>query len=77
MNSKIEKQQEADSLLNPKKRKGDFDMAEYECKVCGWIYSEAEGAEEQGVAPGTKWAAVPDSFECPLCGAGKEDFELK
>lgn len=52
-------------------------MAEYECKVCGYIYSEAEGCEEQGIAPGTKWADVPDSFECPLCGAGKEDFELK
>ncbi len=52
-------------------------MAEYECKVCGYIYSEADGCEEQGVAPGTKWADVPDSFECPLCGAGKEDFEQK
>jgi rubredoxin len=52
-------------------------MAQYECKVCGYIYDEAEGCEEQGVAPGTKWADVPDSFECPLCGVGKEDFELK
>jgi len=52
-------------------------MAQYECKVCGYIYDEAEGCDEQGVAPGTKWADVPDSFECPLCGAGKEDFELK
>lgn len=52
-------------------------MAEYECKVCGYIYSEAEGCEEQGVAPGTKWADVPDGFECPVCGAGKEEFELK
>ena len=52
-------------------------MAEYECKVCGYIYSEESGCEEQGVAPGTKWADVPDSFECPLCGVGKEEFELK
>jgi rubredoxin-NAD+ reductase len=52
-------------------------MAEYECKVCGWVYSEAEGSEDQGIAPGTKWADLPDDFECPLCGAGKEDFELK
>ncbi len=65
------------------KGKPDFDferrtaMAEYECKVCGYIYSEADGCEEQGVAPGTKWAAVPDNFECPLCGAGKDEFELK
>ncbi len=52
-------------------------MAQYECKVCGYFYDEAEGCAEQGIAPGTKWADVPDSFECPLCGAGKEDFELK
>jgi rubredoxin len=58
-------------------RKGDQSMAEYECTVCGYIYKEADGCEEQGVAPGTKWADVPDSFECPLCGASKEDFEQK
>lgn len=52
-------------------------MAKYECKLCGYVYDEAEGCEEQGVAPGTKWADVPDDFECPLCGAGKEDFEAK
>lgn len=52
-------------------------MAQYECKVCGYFYDEAEGCAEQGIAPGIKWADVPDSFECPLCGAGKEDFELK
>jgi len=52
-------------------------MAEYECTVCGYIYSEENGCEEQNVAPGTKWENVPDSFECPLCGAGKESFEKK
>jgi rubredoxin len=57
--------------------KGDKEMAQYECKVCGYIYDEAEGCDEQGVAPGTTWANVPDSFECPLCGAGKDEFELK
>lgn len=47
-------------------------MAEYECKVCGWIYSGAEGYEDAGIAPGTKWADVPDSFECPLCGVSRD-----
>lgn len=52
-------------------------MAEYECKVCGYVYREADGLEEQGIAPGTKWADVPDDFECPVCGVGKDEFELK
>lgn len=52
-------------------------MAEYVCKVCGYIYSESDGCEEMNVAPGTKWTDVPDDFECPLCGVGKEEFELK
>jgi rubredoxin len=27
------------------------------------------------VAAGTKWEDVPDDWECPVCGAGKDDFE--
>ncbi|MBW2321779.1 MAG: rubredoxin, partial [Deltaproteobacteria bacterium] len=25
--------------------------------------------------PGTKWEDVPDDWECPVCGASKDDFE--
>ncbi len=46
----------------------------YECGVCGWVYDEKEGDPENGIAPGTKWADLPDDFECPLCGVGKEEF---
>ncbi|MEX1329251.1 MAG: rubredoxin, partial [Desulfobacterales bacterium] len=28
-----------------------------------------------GVAAGTKWEDVPDDWECPVCGAGKDAFE--
>jgi len=52
-------------------------MAEYVCKVCGYVYSEENGCEEQGVASGTKWEDVPDDFECPICGVGKDEFEKK
>lgn len=44
------------------------------CDVCGWIYDEALGCAEQGLAPGTRWQDVPEDFECPLCGVGKELF---
>ena len=45
----------------------------YEC-VCGYVYDEAAGDPDNGLQPGTKWADVPDSFECPLCGMGKDAF---
>lgn len=46
------------------------------CEVCGYIYSEAAGDEDYGLAPGTRWDDVPEDWECPDCGAGKSDFEM-
>ena len=50
-------------------------MAKYVCSVCGYVYYESEGIPEDGVAKGTKWKDLPADWECPLCGAGKDDFE--
>ena len=44
------------------------------CNVCGWEYNELEGYPEGGIAPGTKWADIPEDFQCPLCFVGKEEF---
>ncbi|NMA93810.1 MAG: rubredoxin [Clostridiales bacterium] len=49
----------------------------YVCDVCGWVYDEELGDEDLGIAPGTKWEDLPDTFECPLCGVGKESFSLE
>ena len=49
----------------------------YACDVCGWIYNEAEGYPEGGIAPGTPWEQVPEDFECPLCGVGKDQFSAE
>ncbi len=48
----------------------------WECMVCGWIYDEAKGWSEDGIAPGTRWADIPKDWTCPECGVGKEDFEM-
>jgi len=29
------------------------------CLICGWIYDEAAGAPDEGIAPGTPWEQVP------------------
>lgn len=47
----------------------------YVCTVCGFIYDEAAGDPDNGVAPGTAWANVPEDYVCPLCGVGKDMFE--
>ncbi len=50
--------------------------SKWECIVCGWIYDEATGDPDSGIAPGTKFEDIPDDWLCPDCGVGKEDFEL-
>lgn len=46
------------------------------CQLCGLIYHESEGWPEEGIAPGTAWADVPDTWLCPECGATKADFDM-
>jgi rubredoxin len=51
-------------------------MKKYMCLICGWIYDEAEGCADDGIAPGTRWDDVPMNWTCPECGARKDDFEM-
>ena len=40
-------------------------MKKYVCDVCGYVYDEALGDPDNGIAPGTKWEDLPEDFECP------------
>jgi rubredoxin len=51
-------------------------MKTYQCAVCGFIYDEAAGMPEEGIAPGTLWEDIPADWECPDCGVAKADFEM-
>lgn len=44
------------------------------CNACGFIYKEAEGDPDSGLPPGTRFADIPDDWECPLCAVTKADF---
>lgn len=46
------------------------------CVVCGFVYDEADGLPEEGIAPGTRWEDVPEDWVCPDCGVTKSDFEM-
>lgn len=49
-------------------------MKKYVCSVCGYVYDEAAGDPDNGVAAGTKWEDVPEDWVCPLCSVGKDMF---
>jgi len=49
-------------------------MQKYVCGICGYVYDPAIGDPENGVAPGTAFANLPDGWVCPVCGAGKTEF---
>mgnify|MGYP003235616392 CR=1 FL=1 len=41
-------------------------MEKYVCDVCGYVYDEAAGDPDNGIAPGTRWEDLPEDFLCPL-----------
>jgi rubredoxin len=46
----------------------------YECEICGYIYDPAIGDAGAGIKPGTPFEDLPNDWECPICGASKEEF---
>jgi len=50
-------------------------MAQYECTVCGYIYDPQLGDPDSGTKPGTPFEELPDDWVCPVCGAGKDQFQ--
>jgi len=50
-------------------------MEKYVCTICGYVYDPEQGDPDNGIDPGTKFEDLPDDWECPVCGASKDDFE--
>jgi rubredoxin len=50
-------------------------MQKYRCVVCGYIYDPDIGEPDNGILPGTRFEALPDTYVCPVCGAPKDQFE--
>jgi rubredoxin len=60
---------------NPLDRTEGTAMQKMVCTVCGYVYDPAKGDSGSGVKPGTPFEKLPDDWVCPVCGAGKDDFE--
>ena len=50
-------------------------MVAYVCALCGYEYDVEMGLPECGIEEGTEFEDLPEDFTCPLCGAGKSEFD--
>lgn len=46
------------------------------CGKCDYIYDEALGDPDWGIAPGTRFEDIPDNWKCPVCGMKKSGFKV-
>jgi rubredoxin len=51
-------------------------MKQYSCNVCGYVYDPAVGDPDNEVKPGVAFEAIPESWVCPICGVGKDEFTV-
>jgi hydroxylamine reductase len=52
-------------------------MKKYKCVACDYIYDPATGDPDGGIDAGTDFEDIPDDWTCPVCGIGKDGFELE
>lgn len=53
-----------------------FESQRYECVECKYIYNPKSGNEKAGIKPGTEFEDLPEDWVCPVCGEGKDMFEM-
>ena len=51
------------------------EMKKYKCTLCEYVYDPEVGDPDGEIEPGTAIEDLPDDWLCPVCGAGKADFE--
>jgi UDP-GlcNAc:undecaprenyl-phosphate GlcNAc-1-phosphate transferase len=52
------------------------DNQRYECVECKYIYNPKFGNEKAGIKAGTSFEDLPEDWVCPVCGEGKDMFEI-
>jgi rubredoxin len=52
-------------------------MKKFVCKLCGYVYDPAVGDPDNAIPAGTSFENLPATWVCPVCGAGKEEFEAE
>ena len=63
--------------MEKKEGRSTEDTMKYICELCGYVYDEKCGDEENGIDPGTEFDELPRGWVCPMCAADKEDFQAE
>jgi rubredoxin len=66
----------AGATVAPQAVKGTPGTRVWQCMLCAFVYDEAKGMPDEGIAPGTPWEDVPETWYCPDCSASKSDFRM-
>ena len=48
-------------------------MDKYICGACGCVYDPDKADPSQGIAPGTPFEDLPDTWVCPKCKVDKSE----
>ena len=69
----IHAEQKSDSA-NRDTIKKDITRQNPTCNICGHVYDSVAGDVPHGIAAGTTFEFLPDTWVCPACGASKKQF---
>lgn len=61
--------------MGPFSRQRSGKVKKYTCTICNYVYDPKVGDPDNGIEPGIAFEDLPEDWVCPVCGAGKEDFE--
>src|SRR5258708_12088489 len=61
---------------DPRIHMSDDPYKSWQCRTCGFIYDEAAGAPDEGLAPGTRWADIPDDWVSPQSAPPTTDSDI-
>ncbi|HOP30854.1 MAG TPA: flavin reductase [Spirochaetota bacterium] len=66
----------APTYIDPAKNQKKISESEkYKCLLCGHVYDPSEGDPEGKIPAGTEFKDLPESWQCPICGADKGSFD--
>lgn len=47
---------------------------QYICNVCDYVYDTEIGDPDNALPAGTSFADIPETWVCPICAVGKDEF---
>jgi len=65
-----------EKIVQPKAIKTNINSAIHQCSSCLTVYDQRIGDLIASIPASTSFASLPDSYQCNVCGAGKENFLL-